>query len=194
MSRNLRDAPTQRYTLEEYFALEKASERRYEYWDGEIVCMSGGTLAHGQISGNAYGAIRAKLVGRNCQAFTADMAIKTPALNPYRYPDISVVCGEVQVERIQGIDVILNPVLIVEVLSPNSEDRDRNEKRAAYQDIPSVREYLIVSQEIPHVTHYVRAGQTWRRADHSMAVEQIECSSIGIALTLGEIYQGVTFE
>ncbi|MBI4475047.1 MAG: Uma2 family endonuclease, partial [Acidobacteria bacterium] len=104
MARNLKEEQVQRYMLEEYFALEKASERRYEYWDGEIVCMSGGTLAHGQISANVHGTIRAKLQGRNCQAFTADMAIKTPALGPYRYPDISVVCGQVQVERMQGID------------------------------------------------------------------------------------------
>jgi Uma2 family endonuclease len=194
MARNLREDEVQRYTLEEYFALEKASERRYEYWDGEILCMSGGTLAHGQISGNTYSAIRSKLEGTNCQTFTADMAIKTPTLGPYRYPDVSVVCGQVQVERIQGIDVIVNPALIVEVLSPNTEDRDRREKRTAYQDISSVREYLLVSQEIPHITHYVREGDAWRRADYSMGAEQIECPSIGIALRVDEMYQGVRFE
>lgn len=191
---NLREEEIQRYTLDEYFALEKASERRYEYWDGEIVCMSGGTLAHGQISGNTYTVMRARLEGWNCQVFTSDMAIKTPTLGPYRYPDISVVCGQVQVERIQCIDLIVNPVLIVEVISPTTEERDRNEKRTAYQNISSVQEYLIVSQEIPHITHYVREGETWRRADYSMGAEQIECPSVGITLKLDEIYRGVSFE
>ena len=182
------------YTLEEYYALEKAGDRRYEYWDGEIVCRSGGTLAHGQISRNVFGAIDRKLEGRDCQAFTADMAIKISAQGLYRYPDASVVCGEVQTEPINGIDVLINPLLIVEVLSPTTEDRDRNEKRIAYQSIPSLREYWIVSQDIPHVTRYVRDGGAWARTDYSRMEDAIDGPAIGAALTLAEIYQGVTFE
>jgi Uma2 family endonuclease len=194
MTRNLRREPQPRYTLEEYFALEKAGDRRYEYWDGEIVSMSGGSLAHAQISGNVFAATRSKLEGRDCQTFTADMPIKTPTLSPYRCPDASAICGDVQIEKTQGIDVLLNPILIVEVLSPESEDRDRNEKRSAYQAIPSVREYLVVSQEIPRVTPYSRDGEVWRRSDYSKMGEKVELPSLGIALTLSDIYQGVTFE
>lgn len=123
MARKLRDEPRHQYTLEEYYALEKAGDRRYEYWDGEIVCRSGGTLAHGQISRNVLRAIDRKLERRDCQAFTADMAIKIPTQGLYRYPDASVVCGEVQSERVNGLDVLVNPGLIVEVLSPTTEDR-----------------------------------------------------------------------
>ncbi len=193
MARRLKEEPYHRYTLEEYLALEKASDRRYEYWNGEIVCMSGGTLAHGQISRNTSGTLFQKLQGRDCQVFTADMAIKTPAEGPYRYPDASVVCGQVQVEEINGIDVLVNPILIVEVLIQTTEDRDRNEKRVAYQAVPSLREYMIVSQDIPHVTHYLREGDTWLRNDYSTA-ESIQCPSVGVVLTLDEIFQGVTFQ
>jgi Uma2 family endonuclease len=72
-----------------------------------------------------------------------------------------------QIEQVNGIDTVINPALIVEVLSPTTEERDRNEKRIAYQAIPSLREYLIVSQDIPHITHYVRDGQAWARNDYS---------------------------
>ena len=193
MARNLTRGPHQ-YTIEEYFALEKASDRRYEFWNGEIVCMSGGTLAHGQISRNVFRAIDRKLDAGKCQAFTADMAVKTPTLGNYRYPDVSVVCGGVQTEEINGMDMLVNPVLIVEVLSPTTENRDRNEKRLAYQAIPSVREYLIVSQDIPHITHYVRCNSEWQRSDYSTTAEPVKCPSLVIELTLGEIYSGVTFE
>ena len=182
------------YTLEEYFALEQASDRRYEYWDGEIVCMSGGSLAHTQISRNITVALSNKLAGGTCEPLTADMAVKTPTLGTYRYPDASVVCGEIQTEKINGMDMLVNPVVIVEVLSPTTEGRDRNEKRVAYQAIPSLREYLIVSQDIPHVTHYVKDGQAWRRSDYPAQAGTIELPSVGIVLTLAEIYQGVRFE
>ena len=194
MAANLKPHWQQHYTLEEYFALEKASDRRFEYWDGEIVCMSGGTLAHGDITSNISGVLFSKLAGRSCRSYTADMAIRTPTLGTYRYPDASVVCGEVQTEEINGIDMLVNPVLIVEVLSPTTEGRDRNEKRIAYQAIPSLREYLIVSQDIPHVTHYVKEDQAWRRSDYSAQAGTIELPSVGIVLTLAEIYQGVKFE
>jgi Uma2 family endonuclease len=194
MARRVNEDPHHLYTLEEYFALERAGERRYEYWDGDIVCMSGGTLRHGQISRNVFRTVDRKISGSPCQAFTADMAVKTSSPGPYRYPDASVVCGEVLVDRINGIDTLVNPIAVVEVLSPGTEARDRNEKRMAYQAIVSMREYLIVSQDIPHVTHYVREGESWRRADYSMMTEVIECRSLGLGLTLAEIYEGVTFE
>jgi len=122
------------------------------------------------------------------------MAIKTPILGNYRYPDASVVCGEVQTEEMNGMDILVNPVVIVELLSPTTEHRDRNEKRLAYQAIPSLREYLIVSQDIPHITHYIKEDPVWRRADHSATAETIECQSIKVVLTSAEIHQGVTFE
>src|SRR5437660_12802120 len=99
------------HTLEEYFAIEGAGHARYEYWDGEIVCMSGGTEQHGVIGGNLYFTLRQQLTGRNCRVFTNEHAIKTPSLPPYRYPDVSVACGKAVFERIESVDALLNPTL-----------------------------------------------------------------------------------
>src|SRR5436305_14490589 len=118
----------ERYTLEEYFALERASERRFEYRDGEIVCMSGGSLAHAEIAGNIVSQLKTKLRGQPCHVYGSDLAVYVPAGRPYRYPDASVVCGEPQVEKVDGRDCLANPALLVEVLSPTSADYDRRTK------------------------------------------------------------------
>src|SRR6266496_3756227 len=121
--------PRHYFTLDEYFALEHTGDARYEYWDGEIVCMSGGSEQHVRIGGNVYFNLRQQLIGRDCEAFTSDLAIKTSVLPPYRYPDVSVTCDKAEFEKIEGISVLTNPHLIVEVLSTKTERRDRNEKR-----------------------------------------------------------------
>ena len=106
-----------RYTLEEYLALVRESDARLEFWDGEIFAMSGGTLAHERVMGNAYDLFRVHLRGSDCAVFGSNMQIKVPSAPPYRYADGSVVCGKVEVERFNGNDLLLNPVLIYEVLS-----------------------------------------------------------------------------
>lgn len=103
MATNPKDLPQHYYSLDEYFALEHAGEARYEYWDGEIVCMSGGTRAHGLISSNAAFHIRLGLRGGQYRVFTADTAILTPAIPPYRYPDASVACGDLQYKNVRGV-------------------------------------------------------------------------------------------
>jgi Uma2 family endonuclease len=139
MATNPKDAPRHYYSLDEYFALEQASDARFEYWDGDIVCMTGGSLAHGMISSNVHGSLVIGLRGGRCRAFTGDMAIWTPALPPYRYPDASVVCGEVQFRHVKGLDALVNPVLVVEVTSPSTIGRDEGDKFVAYQAVPTLR-------------------------------------------------------
>jgi Uma2 family endonuclease len=166
MAANPSDSPRHYYSVDEYFALEHAGDARYEYWDGDIVCMSGGRKAHGRIAGNIFFRLRQKITGKPCEAFTADLAIKTPTLLPYRYPDGSVVCGDLKVENMRGVDAIVNPTLIVEVLSPTTAQHDREEKFAAYQAIPGFEEYLLIAQDTPHVSHYVRQSDgRWVRED-----------------------------
>ena len=194
MAAHLQDLPRHFYTLEEYFALERAGHARYEYWDGEIVCMSGGSEQHGRIGGNVYFTLRQHLMGSNCEAFTSEHPIKTPTLPPYRYPDVSVACGKAMFEKIEGMDALTNPTLIVEVLSPGTASRDRREKRAAYQALPSLREYLLIAQDAPHLTHHLRQGETWTRTDASDLNAAVVLPSIGYALTLSDVYLGVGFE
>jgi Uma2 family endonuclease len=194
MAVNPKDLLRHYYTLEEYFALERVGEARYEYWHGEIVCMSGGSLQHAISSSNFIINLGRQLAGGQCRAFTADMAVKTPFLPPYSYPDLSVVCGRPAVEDIEGIAVLTNPVLLVEVLSPGTESRDRNEKRNAYQALPSLREYLLVEQNSPHLTHYIKEHDQWSRRDDADLNTVIALPSIGCRLSLGEVYEGVEFE
>jgi len=181
------------HSLEEYFAIEGAGHVRYEYWDGQIVCMSGGTRQHIEIGGNAYFILRRQLGGRNCRAFTAEQAIKTPTLPPYRYPDASVGCGKLMFERIESVDALVNPILFIEVLSPSTESRDRGPKRAAYQALPSLMEYVLVAQDAPHITHYLRQGNDWARSDYGSLDLSVILPSIECTLSLNELYEGVEF-
>lgn len=193
MAANLKDIPRHYYSLEEYFALEKVGEARYEYWDGEIVCMSGGTKQHAIIASNIHREISTKLKGSKCRAFTEGMPILTPSLPPYRYPDVSVVCGEMQFQSLQGIEVLMNPTLVVEVLSATTEKVDRNEKRIAYQSHPALQEYLLVSQTAHHVTRYTRHGDFWHREEVSGLDSVLQFPALNCELKLSDIYEGVFF-
>ena len=193
MAADPKDSPRHYYTLQEYFALERTGDGRYEYWDGEIVAMSGGSKEHGMIAGNVYFDLRQQIGSRDRRVFNSEIPIKTQALPPYRYPDTSVVCGEAAFENVEGIDTLINPTVIVEVLSPSTERRDRNEKRAAYQAIPSLKEYLMIAQDAPHATRS-RQGDKWVRSDYGDLKASIVLGSIQCTLTLSAIYSAVQFE
>ena len=183
-----------KYTLREYMALEQASDQRYEYRDGDIVCMTGGTLNHGRIASNIHFLIQGKLAGRNCDAFTGDLAIKSPASPYYCYPDLSVVCGEVATEKVLGIDTIVNPIVIIEVLSPTSQEYDRTDKRQIYQALPSLREYLLISQDSAHIVDYLKQGDLWQRSEAADLSASIELPSIEVVLSFADIYRNVKFD
>ena len=186
--------PKRKYTLEEYIELDKNSEERYEYFDGEVVCMSGGSIEHSTIAINVAGTLREGLKGRPCRVLSSDVRLKVPKAFPYRYPDVVVVCGQLLVEKIQGQVMLVNPLLIVEVLSPSTEAYDRGRKFTAYQSIESFQEYLLVAQDRPYVTRYVRQtdGQ-WLRSDVEGLDRAVKLESLDIALPLREIYLLVDF-
>lgn len=186
--------PRHYYTLEEYFALEKVGNARYEYWDGDIVCMSGGTRQHAIITSNIHRDLSGMLKGSKCRAFTEGTPIKTPSLPPYRYPDVSVVCGEMQFHSFDGIEALVNPILVVEVLAASTEIADRKQKKDAYQGLSSVVEYLIVSQTAHHITRFARHGEFWHREEFSGLDTIIQLSSLNCDLVLHDIYEGVVFE
>lgn len=183
-----------RYSLEEYLALERESEVKHEYWNGEIFAMSGGTLGHDQIMGNAFELLREQLRGKTCRVFTNNMQIKVPAAPPYRYADGSVVCGSVEVERLNGNDLLLNPILLIEVLSPTTESFDRVNKFTYYKTIPSFREYLLIAQHRPHVTHYVKQDNgKWEHDEANDLGAIISLPTIDCTLALSEVYRDVEF-
>jgi len=194
MAADPHDTPRHFYSLDEYFALEHAGDARYEYWDGDIVCMSGGTEAHGRIGGNVYFRLRQNLEGSPCLAFTGDVAVRTPTLLPYRYPDVTVACGELKFQNIRGVDALINPTLIVEVLSPTTSLHDREDKFTAYKAIPSFKEYLLIAQDKVHITRYARQEDgLWLPEEITDTKTSLSLGCIGISLSPSEVYEGVTF-
>lgn len=184
-----------RYTLEEYFELERTSEERWEYFNGEVFCMSGVSPNHSRIERNAIIALSIKLGSRSCEVFTADMRIKVPAAPPYRYADLSVLCDEPVFEKIGGVEALTNPVIIVEILSASTEAYDRGDKFTNYKSITSLREYLLVAQHRPHITHYLRqAGEKWEYEEVNNLSAIISLPSLDCTLALSEVYRNVEFE
>jgi Uma2 family endonuclease len=183
-----------RYTLEEYFDLELSSNERYEYWNGEVFCMSGVSENHAQIETNLISSLNPKLRERGCRVFPANMRINVPSLPPYRYADLSALCGAPRFEKIGGVDVLTNPTLIVEVLSDSTEAYDRGDKFTHYKSIPGLREYLLVAQHRPHITQYVKQDDgSWRYNEINDLAARLWLPSVDCTLELNEIYQDVTF-
>ena len=181
--------PKERFTLEEYIEFDKNSEERWEYFDGVVVSMSGGTLAHNQISANLLSGMRTDALAKGCQVLPADMRIKVPKAPPYRYADIVVVCGPPLIEKVQGLDVLVNPSLIIEILSESTEAYNRGQKFVSYKSIDSFREYLLVAQDRPYITHYIRqADGSWLRTDIEGLDNEIELVTISCKMPLREIY------
>lgn len=186
--------PEQRYTLEEYYALDKGSDRRWEYWDGEIDCMSGGSKEHAIIQGNVFKHLSHRLPER-CRVFSPDMAVKTNAAAGYAYPDLSAACNpKYEKHEVQGIDLLVNPSMIIEVTSPTSLLRDHNLKKKTYQAIEPLRDYIVIEAESMFVTHYARGAKQWKKHIYDEPEERIEIASVGVSLTLAEIYQGIEIE
>jgi Uma2 family endonuclease len=187
--------PERRYTLEEYLELDRTSEERLEFWDGEVFCMSGGSRSHDQIIINCIVKLSARLGASKCRVFSADMRIKVPSAPPYRYGDLSALCGEAEFEEVSGVDTLVNPELIVEVLSPSTEAYDRGDKFTHYKSIPTLREYLLVSQHRPHVTHLFKQDDgKWIHSEANDLESSVRLDSLDCELPLSEIYRDVTFD
>jgi Uma2 family endonuclease len=184
-----------RYTLEEYFELERSSAERWEYFNGEVFCMSGCSPGHSLIVGNSITALNNKLRGRDCKVFSADLRIVVPAAPPYRYADLSVLCADPVFEKIGGVEALLNPVVLIEVLSPSTEAYDRGDKFTYYKSILSLREYLLVAQHRPHITHYVRQSTgNWDYEEVNDLAANITLPGINCTLALSDVYRSVEFE
>ncbi|HST51469.1 MAG TPA: Uma2 family endonuclease [Pyrinomonadaceae bacterium] len=187
--------PERRYTLEEYFELERTSNERFEFWGGEIFCMSGASAEHERIIRNMLVYLTIKIGGRGCEAFTSNIRIKVPSAPPYRYADLAALCGEATFEVIGGVDALVNPQLIVEVLSASTEAYDRGDKFTNYKSIQTFGEYLLVAQHRPHVTHlYRRTDGNWIYAEANDLESTLRLDPLDCELPLSEIYRGVSFD
>lgn len=186
--------PKQKFTIEEYIEFDRNSEGRWEYFDGEVFDMAGGSLEHNQIAANIVRVLGNKLEDGACRVLSSDMRVKVPKAWPYRYPDVVVVCDEPVIEKLQGQSMLTNPLLLVEVLSSSRAGYDHGLKFTAYQSISSFCEYLLVAQDRPQVTHYVRRpnGQ-WLRHDIEGMDSAVKLVSVNCEMTFAEIYRLVEF-
>lgn len=178
-----------RLTVDEYLLIERAATEKSEFFDGEVFAMSGGSARHSLISGNVIGALWAALKGR-CHVHTSDMRIKSP-LGLYTYADAAVVCGADRCEG-KSDDVLLNPTLVVEVLSPSTEAYDRGRKFQHYRSIDSLRTFILVSQEERLVEVFSRDdNDRWILTEFTEGLVQI--SQPDCELAVDDIYDQVLF-
>lgn len=179
-------------TDEEYLEFERAAKRKHEFIGGEIFAMAGASERHNIISSNFFGEIWSRIRNSDCRAFSSDMRVKARKGN-YYYPDVLVVCGERKFEDGKR-DVLLNPKVIVEVLSKSTQLKDRQEKFDSYTFLPTVTDYISVSQDEIRVEHYTRQeGEDWRIRVLRESQEVLNLSSINCRISLAEIYNEVIF-
>ena len=180
--------PHQRLSIQEYLALERVSEMRHEYLDGEMFALSGATYEHNVVAGNIFGLLWTQFRGRACRVLQETMRVRTPT-NFIAYPDVVALCGERKFDD-STLDTLLNPALIVEVLSPSTEANDRGTKLAHYKFITTLSDCLLVAQDRVHVEHYQRQGSSgWLLVELNDPAQTIELPSIGCRLALADIYE-----
>ena len=185
--------PTSHLTPEEYLAIERQAERKSEYWNGEMFLMAGASEAHGLIAGNAATDLHRQFRSRPCTVFISDMRVCVDRMKMYAYPDVVAICGER--EYLGGRpDTLLNPTLIVEVLSPSTEGYDRGLKFQYYRAIESLQEYLLISSDRIHADLFIRQpGGQWAVTEASSLEETIELRSVGATLKMVDLYDKVEF-
>jgi Uma2 family endonuclease len=185
--------PVHKLTEEEYLAVERAAEIRSEFYAGEMFAMSGGTMAHSILGSNFLAELHFALRDRSCIVFNPDMRIKVAKTELYTYPDVSAVCGQ-PLFADDKKDSLLNPSLIVEVLSPSTESYDRGRKFEHYRSIETLHDYILVSQDRVLVEHYARQkAAAWLLRAYSQLEEELRIDSLSVAIPLSAIYRGIAF-
>ena len=185
--------PKPRYTFEEYLARERVAPGKSEYYRGEIFAMAGGSVRHNTIGGNVFASLRGHLRGSPCRPCNSDQRIRIPANGLSTYPDVSVVCSEIQTDTLDH-DAIVNPRVIFEVLSNSTESYDRGKKFDLYRQLDSLQEYILVAQDEPLVERFVRQDDgSWLLTVLKGQDAVLEFQSLAAVLPLSEIYEDVTF-
>ena len=180
-------------TPEEYLEIERKAEFKSEYYDGEMFALAGASLRHAWIVTNLGRELSLQLKGRPCRVASNDVRLRVSPTRLFTYPDIMVVCGEPKCADDQK-DTLLNPVVIIEVLSDSTKNYDRGQKFQHYRSLPSLREYLTVAQDTPHIEHWTRQEENrGTLAEYNELSQSIQLTSIDCLLSLAEVYDKVDF-
>jgi Uma2 family endonuclease len=179
-----------RYSIEEYLDMEKEADQKHEYYQGEIFAMSGAKVQHNIIAANILINLGIKLKGSRCKPFNSAQRIHIPKNTLFAYPDISIICGEINTLENDDWN-ILNPSVIIEVLSPSTKNYDRGEKFKLYRDIPSLKEYILADSENISVEVFrVNERNHWELEEYKQITETLVIKTIQISISLSEIYEG----
>ncbi|MBK8912271.1 MAG: Uma2 family endonuclease [Chlorobi bacterium] len=187
------DALPRKYlTEEEYLAIERAAQWKSEYYQGEMFAMAGGSEAHSLIAMNLGGEIREALRSKPCRVYNSDLRVQVDSVGLYTYPDLSIVSGQPQFAEEQK-DNLLNPVVIIEILSPSTEAYGRGKKFDLYQQLRSLKEYILVAQDRVSVISYVRNddAETWTMRSYWQLQDVLTIASCNATVPLAEIYRDV---
>lgn len=183
-----------RLTEAEYLAIERKAEFKSEFFAGEMFAKAGGSPMHSLNATNLARVFGNALAGRPCVPFNSDLRLKVEATDLYTYPDLSVVCGPLKFAD-EGDDTITNPTVLVEVLSDSTEAYDRGKKFEHYRQIPSLREYLLVSQKEPRIEQFIYGNHGgWQLHEAAGPEAQLDLPSLKITIALAEVYANVKFE
>jgi Uma2 family endonuclease len=180
-------------TPEQYLEIERKADFKSEYFNGEMFAMAGAQLAHNRISANLIAAFHRQFRSRLCEVFTGDMRVHVTSTGLYTYPDVAAVCGEPRFAD-SAVDTLLNPSVIVEILSPSTEAYDRGRKFEQYQSIESLREYVLVASDRVHVDLYTRqADGRWLLTSANRLEDALAVESVGARIVLADLYERVEF-
>jgi Uma2 family endonuclease len=185
--------PKTRLTPEQYLAIERKAGFKSEYYNGEMFAMAGVSREHIRIKDNLVGELYARLKGGPCRTHSSDMRVKVSATGLYTYPDIVIVCGEEQYED-ADVDTLLNPQIIIEVLSESTANYDRGKKFRHYKQIESFREYVLVAQDEPVIERFVRQPDgIWGNLSVEGLDREFAFATVPVRVRLADVYAGVTF-
>jgi Uma2 family endonuclease len=182
-------APLHAYTYSDYLAHEEASNVKHEYLNGEIYAMAGGTPEHASLAVAIASLLRNQLAGKECRVFSSDLRIRIVETGLTTYPDVSVVCGPLELDP-QSRETVLNPRVLVEVLSHGTERYDRGEKFEHYKRVSSLEEYVLVSQKEPWIEVFRRSDNSWTHLEAGSGA-RVTLQSIECQLEVDEVYRGV---
>lgn len=185
--------PRRKLTPQEYLDIERRAEHKSEFHDGEMFSMASAGELHEAVKMNIATALITQLRGRGCRVFTSDMRVKVSATGLYTYPDVVAVCGERLFEDAH-VDTLLNPSVVVEVLSPTTEGYDRGKKFAHYRRVDAITDYVLVAPDRMSVEHYTRASDgTWSLHAYEQPDDAVVLNGLGARLPLSDIYLEIQF-
>lgn len=179
------------YSEQEYLDAERLALDKHEYYKGEVFAMSGASIKHNIIFSNSFGSIVAKLNGKNCKPFGSDLRVHIPKTTLYTYPDISIICGNIDTTD-DKFDTVTNPSVIIEILSESTKNYDKGNKFTLYRNIESLKEYILIDSENIMVEKFTKNDDnSWQLTEYKSITEFFKIETVAIEMDLETIYNGV---